>query len=263
MRRVQPKVFLVGETYFDYSSLRQYLEHVGAPEWGEDNLRDGKQSDAETLVEVMGRVCYRAFKPGLNPNVQKVREGNDVYLANIIKSRHGSVLEHSQTNWIFADVSRVFTHELVRHRVGTAFSQESLRYVRLTDLGLWLPQEIEHEAGLVDLFETTFRSLEEIQLRMADHFHLDEPGTNFETKKKITSAMRRLAPIGLATTIGMSMNFRALRHLVELRTAESAEVEIRLVFDEVAHISKARWPNVFQDFTRNEKGEWVTPNSKI
>ena len=33
------------------------------------------------------------------------------------------------------NVSRVFTHELVRHRAGSAFSQESLRYVRLTDIG--------------------------------------------------------------------------------------------------------------------------------
>lgn len=58
----------------------------------------------------------------------------------------GSVIEHHVTNWIFADVSRVFTHELVRHRVGTAFSQESLRYVRLNDLGLWLPPQIGYDS---------------------------------------------------------------------------------------------------------------------
>src|SRR5262249_35164562 len=161
-------------------------------------------------------LCYRSWAPGLNANVMKVREGNAPYLANIIKSGHGSVLEHAVSNWIFADVSRVFTHELVRHRAGTAFSQEPLRYVRLTDLGLWLPPEMSSDPKLVELFETTFKSLEEIQLRMAEHFKLDDPAGNFAFKKKITSAMRRLAPIGLSTAIGVSFNMRALRHVIEM-----------------------------------------------
>jgi len=34
------------------------------------------------------------------------------------------------------------THEICRHRVGCAISQESLRYVRLTDLSVWLPDAL-------------------------------------------------------------------------------------------------------------------------
>jgi thymidylate synthase (FAD) len=257
MRRTAPKVFLIGETKLNPSQLNSYFDHIKTKWRPQSGI-----SDAELLIEMYGRMCYRSWEPGMNVNVKKIREGNDVYLGNIINSRHGSVMEHSVTNWIFADVSRVFTHELVRHRVGTAFSQESLRYVRLTDLGLWLPPEIENDPVLVEMFEDTFVNLEELQLKMAEHLKLDEM-KSFHKKKMYTSAMRRIAPIGLATTIGVSLNFRSLRHIGEIRTSGGAEVEVREVVDQIMTIATKRWPNAFGDFERNEKGEWTTPNSKI
>lgn len=65
MKTVVPKVFLVGETRIVPEGLEQFLEHVGAPEWKSD-----APSDSELLCEVMGRLCYRSFSPGLNPNVK-------------------------------------------------------------------------------------------------------------------------------------------------------------------------------------------------
>ena len=44
-------------------------------------------------------------------------------LKNIIEVGHGSVLEHATFNFILTGVSRSFTHELIRHRGGFAFSQ--------------------------------------------------------------------------------------------------------------------------------------------
>lgn len=269
MQKVEPKVFLIGETAIRQAQLRAYLDFVGAEDWETD-----ASSDGEALIEFMGRLCYRSFKPGLNVNVTKVREGSGNYLANIIKSGHGSVLEHVQLNFVFANVSRVFTHELVRHRVGTAFSQESLRYVRLTDLGLWLPPEIEADPALAKMFEETFESLEQLQLKMAEHLKLDEEGIPFAKKKQYTSAMRRLAPIGLATAIGCSMNIRTVRHLITMRTSRHSEVEIRRVFDQVARICKGNYPGLFADYnpTTDDEGqpllidgsyEWVTENVKV
>ena len=60
--------------------------------------------------------------------------------------------------------------------------------------------------------------------------------------------MRRVAPIGLATNIGFSMNHRALRHLLLTRTSRHAEAEIRIVFAKVGHIAKERWKNLYADF---------------
>ena len=257
MKRVTPKAFLVGVTSIEEDGMAAYLSHVGAPEWTSD-----APSDSEKLIEFMGRLCYRSWRPGMNANVTKVREGNYEYLGNVVASRHGALFEHAVTNWVFADVSRVFTHELVRHRAGVAYSQESLRFVRLTDLGLWLPEEAENPPWLVSLFEQTFKTLEDLQFRLSVDLRLDD-GLKFKDKKVLTSLMRRLAPLGLATTIGASFNFRALRHIIELRTAETAESEMRYVFNEVALVCKKRWPNLFADFTQNSNGEWVTENKKI
>jgi thymidylate synthase (FAD) len=68
-----------------------------------------------------------------------VRGGNQEYLANIQGQRHGSVFEHASTSIAFLDVSRILTHELVRHRVGTAYSQESQRFVRLDNFSVYIP----------------------------------------------------------------------------------------------------------------------------
>jgi thymidylate synthase (FAD) len=258
MHRVEPKVFLVAESKL-LSGAQDYMDHLGT-KW---TPSAPVASDPEVLVEMMGRLCYRSWEPGMNANVTKVREGNAEYLANILKSGHGSVLEHATMSFIFADVSRVFTHELVRHRAGMAFSQESLRFVRLTDLGLWLPPQFEEDPTIKDLFESTFRNLEELQLKMAAIFDLDNPTKKFKDKKVLTSAMRRAAPIGLATTIGATFNVRALRHVIEMRTSEGAEAEMRLVFGNVASIAKKRWPNLFQDMNKTDNGEWVFTNHKI
>lgn len=242
MRQVEPQVFLVGETRIVEDGLKAYLAHIGVPEW-----TSIAATDVEGLVEVMGRLCYRSFKPGLNPNVTKVREHKE-YMENIIKVKHGSVLEHPVMNFIFADVSRVFTHELVRHRVGVGISQESLRFVRLDDLGQWLPAVIREDEHAMEVFARTFEELERLQIELADHFQLDAPGTPFHKKKIITSAMRRVAPIGLATTIGWSANPRTLRWILQMRTDPGAEEEIRLVFGKVGALVKERYPTLFGDF---------------
>jgi len=251
MRRVIPKVYLIAKPVLIEGGLADYLAHMGAPDWATDAI------GGEKLIEIMARGCYRSFGVGLNPNVTKVREGIADYLANILKVKHESVLEHATYSFMFCDVSRVFTHELVRHRVGCAISQESLRYVRLEDLGQWLPDCIQDDPMMVKLFKATFEHLEALQKRMAEHFGLDDPGKPFARKKEVTSAMRRIAPIGLATNIGWSANIRTLRHVIAMRTSLAAEEEIRLVFDEVAKIMQREAPYAFGDLKRSEDGEWI------
>ena len=66
-------------------------------------------------------------------------------------------------------------------------------------------------------------------------------------KKALTSIMRRLAPIGLATTILMTGNHRVWRHLISMRTSRHAEEEIRMVFNKVYEQQLACYPNIYQD----------------
>ncbi len=146
MKKVEPKIFLVAQTTLVHGGLDMYLQDIGGPDW----QPDPEASEGETLIEAAGRMCYRSWAPwdpekpeATNPNVTNVRQGNKPYMANIIKSGHGSIMEHVNMTFIARNVSRVFTHELVRHRAGFAYSQESLRYVRLNDLSIWLPEIID------------------------------------------------------------------------------------------------------------------------
>ena len=141
MQFVEPKVFHVAHTTLMESGVQDYFDALDIPDWVTD-----APSDVEKLVEVMGRGCYRSFQPGMNKNVTKIREGNEPYIKNILATRHGSVVEHGADSYIFLDVSRVFTHELVRNRIGNAFSQESLRYVRLDRLRAWFPKVFQKTA---------------------------------------------------------------------------------------------------------------------
>ena len=150
------------------------------------------------------------------------------YFANILRIAHGSVLEHANYSFALRNVSRVFTHELVRHRAGSAFSQESLRYVRLTDIGFRVPPALEPVREQV---LSIVEQLEEFQVSAAGELGIDEEGVPFHVKKEVTSALRRLAPIGLCTDIIWTANARTLRHVIEMRTAEGAEEELRIVFD--------------------------------
>ena len=163
-------------------------------------------------------------------------------------------------------MSRVFTHELVRHRVGTAISQESLRFVRLTDLDWYAPVSIQESPEAMSIFARTFEELGRLQQELADLFQIDEK-TSFDEKKEITSALRRVAPIGLSTNIGWSSNMRTLRHVIEQRTAPGAEEEIRLVFGQIAKLAIERWPNVFGDYRVEEVVNglpvYTTPNRKV
>jgi hypothetical protein len=152
------------------------------------------------------------------------------------------------------------THELVRHRAGSAFSQESLRYVRLADIGFRVPPALEPVREQV---LSIVEQLEEFQLSAAKGLGIDDEGVPFHVKKEVTSALRRLAPIGLSTDIVWTANARTLRHVIEMRTAAGAEEELRLVFDRIARIMQAEAPGLFQDFVRGDDGSWVPEFSKV
>jgi thymidylate synthase (FAD) len=244
----------------DDDMIVEYLNRIGASQYGENHHAF---DEAHDLVEFAGRMCYRSWQPGLNPNVTKVRAAQGPYLENIIKSGHGSVLEHVSWTFLLEDISRVLTHELVRHRAGVAISQESMRYVRLDELPFWFPEWAREDPELMDQAMSLLRQMENFQLWMASHFKLDEAETGFGTKKAKTSFMRRFAPSGHATSMTWTVNARALRHIIEARTAAGAEEEIRLVFQAVALLMTQQCPLLFGDFTQQEDGSWKPKWSKV
>ncbi len=262
----EPKVYLVAKTMLEPDGLNAYLRDIGNPDW----KPDPGVSDAENLVEAAGRMCYRSWQPydpakpeATNPNVTTVRQGNDAYIGNVLKSGHGSVLEHACLTFICRNVSRVFTHELVRHRAGMAYSQESLRYVRLDDIPFWMPGSARANETARKKIEEVVDFLENTQKELSAIFGMADL-TDFTAKKQLTSMFRRVAPIGLGTTIMVTGNLRSWRHIIEMRTSPHAEEEIRIVTGKIAEICKAHFPNVFQDMAFDQvQGSWTFGHTKV
>ena len=256
MREVEPIVIKLAETKVVPLGIDMMLQSLGASDETRSVRLEKGKDNAEEVIEMAGRMCYKSFEIGMNPNVTKIRQDSKDYFENILKKGDGSILEHGSVTFALLNVSRVFTHELVRHRVGTAFSQESLRYVRPKDIGLWIPDELTMEQHLklessVMEIEAMYQELE----KMVDWDKLP-----FDQKKRLTSAFRRMLPDGMATNIVFTANHRTLRWLIEMRTDPAAEVEIRLVFDQIAMILKTDFPLIYMDFERMElpdgTGQW-------
>lgn len=262
-----PEVYLISRPQLDWTQIRRYLSEVGIRtdsnvlEWA-DRVQ-GNETPGDALVEFGGRLCYRSWVPGANANVVKVRENTKEYLGNVLGSGHGSVTEHANYSFIFDNVSRVFTHELVRHRAGVAVSQESMRFVRLTDIPFWFPTWAMNDLELMARSIMLLEQMEDHQSWMTDHFGLNDEGVPFSEKKHKTSFMRRFAPDGVATGMLCTINVRALRHIIYMRTALGAEEEIRIVLDQVANLAMAATPNLMQDYSVNESQEWIPDFLKV
>jgi thymidylate synthase (FAD) len=259
MRETTPAVFVIARPTLDWTAIHEYLTTVGGTSWvARAQQIEGPPS--EGLIEFAGRICYRSWEAGLNPNVRNIRTDRARYFDNILASGHGSILEHATFSFVFQSVSRVFTHELVRHRAGVAISQESLRFVRLTDIGLRIPDDL---ADLRSNIVTIVEALEDFQVQAADRYGLDNEQVPFHVKKEITSALRRLAPLGLSTDVLWTANLRTLRHVIAMRTAVGAEEEMRLVFGKIAALMKRECPLLFADFSEDGEGQWVPKYFKV
>lgn len=256
---VHPKAFLIAETKVDYAAMDHALLHLGVDGWATDS-----DNDADVLTEFAGKSCYMSFDRQLNLNLTKVGgRPNEAYIQDgIIGNKHGSVLEHSTVTFFLTNVSRVVTHELVRHRAGTAFSQTSGRYVRSDSVDMYIPDEL---AGCPEAVAVFQRANEQMEDNLAELVKVTgiETMTNFGLKKRLTSAFRRLIGNGQANHLVMTANHRAWRHIIEMRTSVHAEEEIRVIMGDVAQQLKTKFPTIYADMTLNGVGEWVFAHSKV
>jgi thymidylate synthase (FAD) len=244
---VSPKTYLTGITTMNLQGLRDYLSDTDQEEFLADieQAQNEGLADGEILCSFYAKMCYASLTNKKNKNISKVRGIFD-NIRGTIESGHGSVFEHCNINFITSNCSRVFTHELVRHRVGSAYSQTSGRYVR-TDAISFVHDPILD--SVKDEIEQGLEYLQNLYRKMEDKLGINDI-KDFSVKKKLTSAMRRILPNGQANEIGFSLNLRSLRHLIELRTSRHAEWEIRIVFNQVYDLILAKFPAMFQDVTR-------------
>src|SRR5262245_44565796 len=214
---------------------------------------------AQTVAEFAGRLCYLSF--GANAGFEgghkliPGRTTNHEYLANILRTGHGSVLEHAVWTFLFEGVSRALTHELVRHR-HLSYSQLSQRYVDESDVAFVLPPEIPAEGEAFEIFrDSCARALTDYRALLAriEEQVKDEPSATMRRKRARQTA-RSLLPNATETKIVVTGNARAWRHFIELRGAETAEAEIRVLAVKLLGVLKELAPNIFGDYQLVERG---------
>jgi flavin-dependent thymidylate synthase len=196
------------------------------------------------------------------------RRGKAVWSGN-------SVLEHVTFTFAIEGITRVLTGELNRHRAGVAISEGSGRYIRFNDdIAYRLPTVFRHREGddwpLMDKREESANVMAEAFATQAGYYAkleriwADElAGTDFHTKKELTSAMRRIIGIGYCTGGVWTFNARALRHVICLRSAEGAEEEIRELAKLLYQVAEPMSPLLFADMHLNDNGVIETEYPKI
>jgi len=234
----RPSVYLVSHQALDQTELARFLKDHGIEQWTTDT-----PVPAEILPEVAGRLCYMSFakpRPG----------GNHAYLDNIKESKHGSVLEHSVWNFIITGVSRSFTHELVRHRAGFAYSQLSQRYVDESVAEYVEPGCIAEDAELHEIWQAAAAQAQKAYIKLVEGLRAKFASVEDKTlrRKMARQAARSVLPNATETKIFVSVNARALRHFIEMRCNEHAEIEIREVAAQILDSMQKEAPNIFGDY---------------
>jgi thymidylate synthase (FAD) len=298
-KTVPIEVFRIGHTTVDREEMRRWLDFLEANDC--EIPEEDAVSNPALLIAMAAKRCYKSFEPGLNPNVTKIRADYGKYLTNVLDSGHGSVLEHSVYTWAIENVSRVFTGEMNRHRAGMAISEGSMRFIRYNDIPYWEPSSIKgpdvidpdecmsivsDAAGMGDsmdltcggsleltldvrkqmsraVFKIAFSEMEAQYGVLLKIWDMEEGHHDFGYKKKVTSMMRRIIGMGVATGGVWTGNIRSLRHIITMRCSPAAEEEILLVFSMIAKRMVEMEPLLFGDFEETEEGFWAPKFIKV
>lgn len=189
------------------------------------------------LIELAGKTAYQSR--------ERIDNESAARFVDMIRNRgHESVLEHSSMTVEFNDVSRGFTHELVRHRLA-AYTQESTRYVDESDFRVVIPPDKDKDEKLVEL---DLAGGEKIKVSFQEWMDLNEQmyrGLRQATWKPEDA--RQVLPTGIKAQIVITANFREWRHIFKLRTAPAAHWEIRRVMTNLLKDVKGKVPVIFDD----------------
>lgn len=187
----------------------------------------------EQAVALAARLCYSPIS--LDALREKLAESDtEAFLNKIMSLGHHSVLEHASFTFGIEGISRVTTHQLVRHRIAS-FSQQSQRYVSHKDhFTSIMPDSIAENEEARQIF--AFMS-ETVHKAYAQLVELGIPPED----------ARYILPNAAETKIIMTMNARELRHFFALRCCQRAQWEIREMAIEMLRLVKHLSPTLFRD----------------
>jgi thymidylate synthase (FAD) len=196
--------------------------------------------NAEDVIERACRTCYLSFHRYDPP------ASTEELIKKVIRKKHHSVLEHASATFRIKGGSRVFTHELVRHRLMSP-SQESQRYVeygKTRDFDLVVPPTLKNS----DFCQRYLKLAEETERLYSEMVSAKMPKED----------ARYILPNGTTSEIVISANLREFRHIFEIRCHPRAHWEIRLICLEMLRMLKREVPIVFWDYEIDEENFCVT-----
>lgn len=203
---VEPRVTLLAHTKINDAAVSEWMD-----------IQESS-TDAETLLTMAGRNCYRSFH---RPN-EATRDDADYLNRTLGEQGHWSIAEHATATLYFTGVSRAFLAELTRHR-HLSFSVESQRFINANDANIVLPPAVreldkEDQDWFLLLAE---ESIEDYKAIQADLDHLP--------KKQRNEAARGLLPNCVETRMVVTGNLRAWHEVIHRRTQPDADAEIQEV----------------------------------
>lgn len=141
------------------------------------------------------------------------------------------LLDHVVYMFEIEDVSRVTTHQLVRHRVAS-YDQESQRFSSATREGFVTPLTIQSNEAALKVYDDALKGVYEAFEKMAS---LGVPKED----------ARYVLPNAIKTKIVMTVSARSLMHVVWQRTALQAQWEIRDLVSRLHELAKAATPELW------------------
>jgi thymidylate synthase (FAD) len=179
------------------------------------------------LIYTACRTCYseldpdEIFRRAVAGEVDPAKQRK--LIQGVIESGHGSTIEHVVFTFGITGVSRTLSHQLVRHRAGVAFDQQSQRYVKFKGASTMLPGSLaEADPALRGRYEEQVEGALELYGEMLD---AGIPGED----------ARFVFPNATRTNLVMTTNLRALIHMSGLRLCTMAQWEIRRLFQLIRH----------------------------
>lgn len=186
--------------------------------------------DADRLCGAIARSCYSEDDAG------KIIMNNKDYsrvLRKTLKSGHHSVIEHAVFTFNISNISRVTTHQLVRHRMAS-YTQQSQRYTKHTSMDMVFPNSMisnEDDRHMLDC------------LREA----IDYIAQEYREQGVPEEDIRYLYPNAMCTNIVVTMNARSLWNFFSLRCCDRAQWEIRDLANKMLVLCKDVAPIIFED----------------
>ena len=186
--------------------------------------------EPDKTVAMSARLCYSPI--GAAELEEKLSNEQITKLVRQLGAMgHTSTFEHVSFTFAIEGISRVLTHQLVRHRIAS-YSQQSQRYVKEHDFAMIVPHTIEAKPEAKKKFEALCQEIQNL------YNQFTEEGIPAEDA-------RYILPNAAETKIVVTMNARSLLHFFELRCCNRAQWEIRELADKMLEEVRRVAPTLF------------------